>query len=73
MAKNATGPTGAKESLYRVVLADPITNEEAQELGYFRASFAQEFLAAYRLRTADDPDETLVALAYPVKFRELAA
>lgn len=73
VAKNATGAVGVKEPLFRVVLCDPITNEEAQELGYFRESFAEEFLAAYRRRTADDPDETLIALAFPVKFRELAA
>lgn len=62
-----------KEPLFRVALFDPIDNSEVQELGYFRERFARDFLAAYRRRTENDPDETLVALAFPAKFRELAA
>lgn len=65
----------AKEPLYRVVIADPLTRKEVRELGFFRESFAREFVEEYRRVTEGDPEEMLIALAFPAEpqARELAA
>jgi hypothetical protein len=55
--------TRTHERLYRVTLVDPITLAEVRDLGYFRESFAREFVEAYQHKTATDPDQVLIAQA----------